>query len=123
MGEIRNALPEIMGRHRIKQIELAQAGGLRYATVNAFYNGKTERVDFETLSAVLDGLRALTGQQYTVGDLLQYSEVAPEAPEVDTAHLLDGGAGELKAQLRELEADTPDAELDAWTAAFEGQPA
>ncbi|KEF34098.1 hypothetical protein RDMS_09015 [Deinococcus sp. RL] len=73
MGAIRNALPELMGRHRIKQTALAEAARLRYATVNALYNGKTERVDFGTLAAVLDGLNALTGQRYTVGDLLEYT--------------------------------------------------
>ncbi|GAA5533399.1 helix-turn-helix transcriptional regulator [Deinococcus aluminii] len=123
MSRIRNALPELMGRHRIKQAALADAAGLRYATVNALYNGKTERVDFDTLAAVLDGLKALTGQRYTVGDLLEYSEAAPEAQEIDTAHLLSDGAGELHAQLQELEASTPPAELDAWEAAFTGKPA
>lgn len=123
MGQIRSALPEIMGRHRIKQAELAQAGGLRYATVNALYNGKTERMDFGTLAAVLDGLKVLTGRRYTVGDLLHYDEAMPNAQEVDTGHLLSVGADELRAQLRELEAETPAAELDAWAAAFDGQTA
>lgn len=76
MGAIRNALPELMGRHRIKQTALAEAARLRYATVNALYNGKTERVDFDTLAAVLDGLNALTGERYTVGDLLEYEPAA-----------------------------------------------
>lgn len=61
-----------MGRHRIKQSVLAEAAGIRYATLNSLYNGKTERVDFSTLAAVLDGLHALTGEQYTVADLLAY---------------------------------------------------
>lgn len=89
MSKIRNALPELMGRHRIKQAALAEAAGLRYATVNALYNGKTERVDFDTLASVLDGLRALTGRRYTVGDLLEYSEadaVPPGPAEVQAAH-------------------------------------
>lgn len=72
MGRINNALPEVMGRHRIKQATLAEAAGIRYATLNNLYNGKTERVEFETLAAILDGLYALTGRQYTVADLLAY---------------------------------------------------
>ena len=63
-----------MGRHRVKQAALAEASGLRYATVNALYNGKTERVDFSTLAAVLDGLNTLTGKNYSVADLLAYEE-------------------------------------------------
>ena len=123
MGAIRNALPEIMGRHRVKQAALAEAAGLRYATLNALYNGRSKGVDFNTLAAVLDGLKALTGRRYTVGDLLEYGEAAPEMREEDAAHLLDDGAGELHAQLREVEADTSPAELDAWALAFDGQPA
>ncbi|MFB9992702.1 helix-turn-helix domain-containing protein [Deinococcus oregonensis] len=76
MGSIRNALPEIMERQRIKQTALAAAAGLRYATVNALYNGKTERVDLDTLTDILDGLYALTGQIYTVADLLEYTPSA-----------------------------------------------
>jgi DNA-binding Xre family transcriptional regulator len=73
MAKIMNALPEVMGRHRVKQAALAEASGLRYATVNALYNGKTERVDFTTLAAVLDGLNNITGESYTVADLLKYT--------------------------------------------------
>lgn len=36
--------------------------------------------------------------------------------------LLNAGVSELGAQLRELEADTPPAELDRWAVAFEGKP-
>lgn len=81
MGHIRNALPEVMGRHRVKQAALAEAAGLRYATVNALYNGKTERVDFSTLAAVLDGLNSLTGQSYTAADLLEYKSESGDSDE------------------------------------------
>lgn len=83
MTKIRNALPEVMGRHRVKQAALAEAAGLRYATVNALYNGKTERVDFSTLGAVLDGLNALTGEHYTVADLLEYTPGETALDETD----------------------------------------
>lgn len=81
MGNIRNALPEVMGRHRVKQAALAEAAGLRYATLNALYNGRSKGVDFDTLASILDGLNALTGESYTVSDLLEY-----EAPVEGTAH-------------------------------------
>lgn len=63
-----------MGRHRIKQSDLAQAGGLRYATLNDLYNGKSKRVDFATIAGLIAGLRRLTGRDYSVGDLLEYME-------------------------------------------------
>lgn len=98
MGQIRNILPEVMGRHRIKQTALAEAAGLRYATVNALYNGKTERVDFSTLAAVLDGLSVLTGERYTVADLLEYTPTdEAETAEVLAAHPgLLGRVGQLE---------------------------
>lgn len=71
-------LPEVMGRHRVKQAALAEAAGLRYATLNALYNGRSKGVDFDTLTSILDGLNALTGQVYTVADLLEYTPASAE---------------------------------------------
>ena len=94
MGTIRNALPEVMGRHRIKQARLAEAAGIRYATLNALYNGRSKGVDFDTLAAVLDGLNTLTGKTYSVADLLAY----------ERGHTEPGDAEETAAVL----ADHPD---------------
>lgn len=116
MGNIRNALPEVMGRHRVKQAALAEAAGLRYATLNALYNGRSKGVDFDTLASILDGLRTLTGQTYTVADLLEYQP----AGEVE---LLATSASDLREQLADLEADTPPQELSAWSTAFESKGA
>lgn len=98
-ARILNALPEVMGRHRVKQATLAEAANLRYATVNALYSGKTRRVDFDTLASILDGLNNLTGENYTVADLLKYAPGEKERPlsaagavytgDVDTDALLD----------------------------------
>lgn len=70
--EIKTNLSEIMGRHRIKQTELAEAGNLRYATLNDFYNGKSTRLDLATMAGIVGGLRRLTGHPYTVGDIFEY---------------------------------------------------
>lgn len=83
-GTIEFKLSEVMGRHRIKQRQLAEAASVRPAAINALYHGTRERVDVEQLAAVLDGLHALTGQQYTVADLLQYRP----AEEDETAAIL-----------------------------------
>lgn len=74
MGDIQIHLTEVMGRHRIKQTELAQASGLRYATVNDLYNGKSTRLDLTTMAGVVAGLRQITGHPYTVGDIFEYRE-------------------------------------------------
>lgn len=100
MATIHNALPEVMGRHRVKQAALAQAAGLRYGTVNAFYNGKTERIDFETLAALLEGLNTLTGEAYTAADLLKYVP-SDQQPALTAAGVPYTGDAETDAVLNE----------------------
>lgn len=72
-GTIQFKLSEVMGRHRIKQRQLAEAAQIRPAAINALYHGNRERVDVDQLAAILDGLHALTGESYTVADLLEYT--------------------------------------------------
>ncbi|KEF35796.1 hypothetical protein RDMS_00015 [Deinococcus sp. RL] len=74
MGKVEIKLSEIMGRHRIKQTELAQAGELRLATVNALFHDRSGSVSKETMARVVEGLRRITGHPYTVGDLFEYRE-------------------------------------------------
>lgn len=78
MGVIEFKLNEVLGRHRIKQSQLAEAAHIRPAAVNALYHGTRERVDIGQLAAVLDALNALTGQAYTVADLLEYTPASAE---------------------------------------------
>lgn len=81
MGMIQFRLSEVMGRHRIKQRQLAEASKVRPAAVNALYHGTRERVDMGQLAAVLDGLNTLTGERYTVADLLEYTPGNPQDDE------------------------------------------
>ena len=74
MGKINVKLAEIMLQHNIKQVDLAAAAHLRYATLNTFFNGQAKGVDYLTLAKTLEGLRRLSGQNYDVGDLLKYEE-------------------------------------------------
>lgn len=75
MGVIQFKLSEVMGRHRIKQRQLADVTHLRPAAIHALYNGTRERVDLSQLAAIIEGLNTLTGRMYTVADLLEYSPV------------------------------------------------
>lgn len=86
MGAINIKLSEVMGRHRIKQRQLAAAAGVRPAAVSALYNGKRERVDLSQLAALIDGLNSLTGKTYNVADLLEYE--AEEGDKAETAAIL-----------------------------------
>jgi len=72
MGRIKVRLPVVMAEHRIKQKQLAEASGLRPATINALYNEQAKGIQWETLAQLLDGLHKLTGQAYAISDLLEY---------------------------------------------------
>ncbi len=74
-------LSEIMGRHRIKQTDLARASELRLATVSALYHDQTDALSKRVVARVLMGLRDLTGQQYTVGDLFHFTPLDVNPPE------------------------------------------
>ncbi len=72
MGRFRGRLPVVMAEHRIKQAQLSEAAGLREATLHALYHDANKRIDFSTLIKVIEGLRSLTGQTYTLNDLFEY---------------------------------------------------
>ncbi|CAM3991672.1 helix-turn-helix domain-containing protein [Deinococcus frigens] len=101
MGVIEFKLNEVMGRHRIKQRQLAEAARIRPAAVNALYHGTRERVDMGQLAAVLDALNALTGKAYTVADLLEYTPADGDAEE--TAAVL-ADHPDILERVRRLEA-------------------
>lgn len=104
MGAIHFKLSEVMGRHRIKQRQLAEIANLRPAAVNALYHGTRERVDMNQLAAVLDGLNTLTGKSYTVADLLEYTPGAPVEPgdAEETAAVL-AATPDLRERIRRVE--------------------
>ncbi len=72
MSAIKVRLSEILGRHRVSQRQLAEQAGIRPATVGALYNERVKGIDFSTLAALLDALHTLTGERYTVCDLLKH---------------------------------------------------
>ena len=72
MSRIQTRLPVVMAEHRLTQRKLAEASGVRQATISQLYNETGKGVQFDTLTRLIDGLKKLTGKSYTVGDLLQY---------------------------------------------------
>ena len=50
MDKVELRIHEVMGRHRIKQSELAVASGVHYTTLSGVYSGKIKRLDLETLA-------------------------------------------------------------------------
>lgn len=74
MAKVEIKISELMGRHRIKQTELAEATGLRLATINALFHDRTSSVSKDTMARIVQALRRMTGRPYTVGDLFEYVE-------------------------------------------------
>ena len=70
-GTIICVLSEVMGRHRVSQTALAQACGLRPATIHALYHDRTNSVTWDVLARLLLGLQALTGEPYDMGDVFR----------------------------------------------------
>ncbi|GGO38352.1 helix-turn-helix domain-containing protein [Deinococcus humi] len=64
-------LSEVMGRHRINQTALAQASGLRPATIHALYHDRTTSVTWDVLARLLVGLQTLTNEAYEIGDVFR----------------------------------------------------
>ncbi|SEI91525.1 DNA-binding transcriptional regulator, XRE family [Deinococcus reticulitermitis] len=71
-------LAELLRRHNISQKQLAEAAGMRPATVNALFRARIERVELGTLVDLVTGLRRL-GIKADVGDILQVVDEPDEA--------------------------------------------
>lgn len=67
-------LRQILDRHSLTPYRLAQQlkGKLNQGSVYALVRGETTRVELSTIGEVLAALEVLTGQRYTVADLLAY---------------------------------------------------
>lgn len=63
---IRNHLSKILGENRITQKKLAEMTGLRPSTVNAIYNERASRIDYDVLDRLCKALECQPG------DLLEF---------------------------------------------------
>lgn len=71
-------LAELLRRHNLSQRQLAEAAGMRPATVNAIFNARIDRIELGTLVDLVKGLRNL-GVKADVGDILQVVDTPDEA--------------------------------------------
>lgn len=71
-------LADLLRRHNLTQKQLADAAGMRPATVNAIFQARIERVEIGTLVDLVTGLRRL-GVKADVGDILQVVDSPDEA--------------------------------------------
>lgn len=66
-------LAALLRQHGISQRQLADAAGMRPATLNAIFQARVQRIELDTLTALVLGLRRL-GIPADVGDILQVVE-------------------------------------------------
>ncbi|MFC3861704.1 helix-turn-helix domain-containing protein [Deinococcus antarcticus] len=99
-AQMQIGLAGLLRQHNITQKQLAQAAGMRPATVNAIYNARIERVEISTLVDLVAGLRKL-GIGVDVGDILQVVDIpdtAAEAARERALRLLGGEPWGLKLE-------------------------
>ena len=69
----------MLAQRRVNRRQLADAAGIRYATLSDVYNGK-HRPSLETLESVICGLEKLTGEKVELTDLLEVSRPVFKGP-------------------------------------------
>lgn len=79
MTQIRVLLPQLLAQRRVNRRQLAEAAGIRYATLSDVYNGK-HRPSLETLESVMTGLEKLTGEKVELTELLEVSRPVFKGP-------------------------------------------
>ncbi|MBE0338285.1 MULTISPECIES: helix-turn-helix domain-containing protein [unclassified Paenibacillus] len=65
-------LEETLGKAGITKNALAREAKVRPNLIYDMCDGKTKRLDLETLSHILDTLEDLTGQRHNLSDVLEY---------------------------------------------------
>lgn len=72
MGRFETRLHVVLAENRLSQRKLADAAGLRPATVSQVASSTEKSVHLKTLLSILDALKKLTGKTYTLDDIVQY---------------------------------------------------
>jgi hypothetical protein len=107
MSVVRWRLADYLEEYRITAYALGKASGIqRMSTVYRFAKRGEEpvRVDLVTLAHLLDGLRALTGKEVQLTDILEYDPVQTSKSAKKTASTvpLDTSPDDVQAALDHL---------------------
>lgn len=73
--EIYLTVKEVMEKERITQKLLIDRTSLRPATLSKYFNNYVSRVDFEVMSAIIDGINSITDKKYTIHDLIDSKQI------------------------------------------------
>lgn len=126
MDSVRWRLKAYLQEHDLTEEALAQVSNLSPRLVRALTVEEAGQVRLETLAGLLGGLRALTGSEVALSDVLAYStddttvdDATVNDTTVDNAEdVLLSGTADLQWSLDDLERDLPPDEIDAWLGAF-----
>lgn len=69
---IRFTLAEILNKHDIQQIQLAEESDTRAATIHQLCHGTVKRVNVEMLDRIIPALERLTGAKHSLEDVMIY---------------------------------------------------
>lgn len=69
---IRIVLEETLTAHNITKNSLAREAKVRPNLIYDMCEGKTRRIDLDTLSNIIDTLSVMTGEKCTLTDVLEY---------------------------------------------------
>lgn len=73
--EIYLTVKDVMERERITQKLLIDRTSLRPATLSKYFNNYVSRVDFEVMTAIIDGINSITDKDYTIHDLIDSKRI------------------------------------------------
>lgn len=76
---IKIKLGDILDSAGVTKNALAREAKVRPNLIYDLCEGKTKRLDLDTLSTIVDTLRAITGNEYTLADVLEYIPNAEES--------------------------------------------
>lgn len=70
-------LKDVLDLHGVSQRQLADAAGLRQATISHLSSGRAGGIEFSTAARLIDGLYLCTNRRYEMGDLFVYHGTPP----------------------------------------------
>ncbi|WP_410770110.1 helix-turn-helix domain-containing protein [Fontibacillus sp. BL9] len=73
---IRLKLEETLSDAGVTRNALAREAKVRPNLIYDMCEGKTKRIDLETLSTIIDTLNAMTGRSYALNDIIEYIPAA-----------------------------------------------
>ena len=95
---LRLNLGKYLERHRISAYRVVQVSKLAPNTVYTLARQPAQRIDLDTISAVLAGLQTITGQPVQIADLLEDMDTSPATDNPKLAVLLKSAKPALRLE-------------------------